>query len=102
MIRFKPDVRACTKSACTSQALQESDTCGFCGVAGPRVYVHLKGKKAPSVFCSCTFVPRGHERNLSASLSLKTLSKGSKLSPCTNVPLKCFYAKTTVGYGTNL
>ena len=99
MIRFNSVVRTCTKSACTQQALQESDTCGFCGVAAgvggckTWVHVHPKGKKAPSVFSTCTFAPRGDERNASVTLSLKTASKGSKHSPCTNVPLKCLFCQ---------
>ena len=98
MIRFNSVVRACTKSACTPQALQESDTRGFCGVAGVEACktwtrVHPKGKKTPSVFSSCIFVPREDERNASVTLGLKTASKGSEHSPCINAPLKWHFCK---------
>ena len=82
------------KKACTPHALQESDTCGFSDVVfvgACKTWVHMApmAERAHSVSSGCTFVPKGVERNASLTLRLKTASKGSKHSPCTNVPLMC-------------
>ena len=95
MIRLNSIVRACTKPAYIPQALQESDTCGFCGVGACKTWVHVypRGKRAPQVLSNCIFAPKGDERSYSVTLSLKTASKGSTSSPYTNVPLKCTFLK---------
>ena len=74
------------------------------GVEGCKTFVnvHSKGKKAPSVFSSCTFAPRGNERNASVTLSLKTASKGSKHSRALTWPSGAFFAKITIEYGSTL
>ena len=51
----------------------------------------LEGENAPSVFSSGVFAPMGDERNASVTLTVKAASKGSKHSPCTNVPAKCLF-----------
>eukprot|EP00904_Undaria_pinnatifida_P000333 jgi/Undpi1/102/HiC_scaffold_1.g00102.m1 len=63
------------------------------GPAGHGYMCTRRQKKAPSVFSSCTFAPRGDERNASVTLSLKMASKGSKHLPFNIVTLKCLFCK---------
>lgn len=75
--------------------MQESNTCGFCGVGTrkTRVHVYTRGKKYPKVLSSFIFAPKVDEQSVAVKISLKAAAKGSNHAPLTNVPLKRIVCK---------
>ena len=76
------------------QDLQKTDTCGFCGAGSCKTWIVVrKGRAAPQIHSTCTLAPRVDPRGSAVDVGLKSASKSTTSTPCTNVPLKFLFCE---------
>jgi len=76
------------------QDLQKTDTCGFCGAGSCKTWIVVrKGRAAPQIHSTCTLAPRVDPHGSAVDVGLKSASKSTTSTPCTNVPLKFLFCE---------